>query len=340
VDEKRPDLKAALRELASEETEDLGPHVSLKRLIAYRQGTLTAAERDAVQEHLSLCKRCTGLLLELRDFEAASAAGDAAGPESLQKEAWESISRRLSWKMSTFRPIAGAARREGPRRASRFLVGVAAALLLVLLGVTVWSAITARRERQQLVLLQRQLDEREVALAAARRSLAGAERQLAEARARPESEASRVRELEARVTKLTSELEALRRERVAVASRQIDVSIAPRFTLRGQEAPDSGFLRGGGAVNPVRLQAQTKSFTAAVNLADRPAYSEYRFELVVDRDGQVLWAVRRPGKALLGDAGTSVSVHGVGPGRYSLRVEGLEPDRTELLAEYTLAVQP
>jgi anti-sigma factor RsiW len=76
VNEKRIDLKAALREIAGEESGGAGPHVGSKRLIAYREGTLPPAEREAVQEHLSLCKRCTGLLLELRDFE------DAGGPSS------------------------------------------------------------------------------------------------------------------------------------------------------------------------------------------------------------------------------------------------------------------
>jgi len=96
VDENRIDLKTALRELAAEESEDMGPHAGLERLIAYRRGTLPAAEHEALQEHLSLCKRCAGLLLELRGFEAASAGGVAAGPESLRQDAWESLARHGS----------------------------------------------------------------------------------------------------------------------------------------------------------------------------------------------------------------------------------------------------
>jgi len=345
VDEKRTDLKAALRELAAEEAADIGPHAGLKRLIAYRQGTLRAAEREALQEHLSLCARCTGLLRELRDFEAASARGEAAGPEPLRQEAWDSLSRRLPWKMSAVRPISGAARRKAPRqRALRFALGAAAALVLALLGLTVWTAASFRQERRQLVHLEQLLAEQNVALSAARSALAGAERQLAAERARPEREAGRVRELEARVAELTSKLEALRRYppetpgQTAVASRQIEVSVAPRFALRGQESPEPGFLRGGGAVNPVPVSTQAKGFSVAVNLADHPASREYRFELV-DRDGRVLWTGRRPGSTLLGDAGTSVAVRGLSPGTYRLRIEGLEPDRTELVAEYVLAVE-
>lgn len=344
MDENRTDLKAAFRELAAEESADVGPHAGLKRLIAYRRGTLPAAEREALQEHLSLCKRCAGLLVELRDFEAASAGGGAAGPESLRQDAWESLARHLPWKVSAIRPIAGATRRGSQRlRVPRFVMGAAAALLLALVGLTVWSAVTAQRERQRLALLEQRLEEREEALAAARRSLAAAERQLAAAR--PGREASRVHELKARVAELTSALEELRRTRQAperqgqttVASREIAVSVAPRFVLRGQETPTSGFLRGGGVVNAVQIPAQAKGFTVAVNLDDHPGYNEYRLELL-DRDGKVLWTTRRPRTALLGDDGTSVSVSGLGPGRYRLRIEGLHARGSDLLAEYLLEV--
>jgi Putative zinc-finger len=341
VDENRIDLKAALRELAAEESADLGPHAGLKRLIAYRRGTLPAAEREALQEHLSLCDRCARLLLELRDFEAASAGGEAAGPESLRQEAWESLARRLP----AIRPVAGAARHQEPRqRAPRFLSGLAAALLLAALGLSIWAVVTMQRERQRLARLEQRLDEREEALAAARRSLAEAERELAAARALPEREASRVHELEAQVAELTSALAELRRTRqaperqgqTAVAS-EVAVSVAPRFALRGQKTPKSGFLRGGGAVNAVQIPAPAKGFKVAVSLDDHPGYGEYRLELL-DRDGKELWTTRRPRTALLGDDGTSVSVSGLGPGRYRLRIEGLHPRGSDLLAEYLLEV--
>lgn len=346
MDEKRPDLRAVLRELAAEEAADAGPHVGSKRLIAYRQGTLPAAERDALQEHLSLCKRCAGLLLELRDFEAASAGGEAAGPESLRQDAWESLTRRLPSKVPAIRPVAGAGRQTSRVPASRHLYIAAAVLLLAVLGLSVWAAATIQQERQRLARLEQQLEEREEALAAAQSSLAQAERQLAAARAHPEPETRRVEELEAQVAELTAALEELRRtgqaresrDQTLVASQEIEVSLVPRFVLRGQETPESGFLQGGGAVNAVRIPAQADRFTLAVNLDDHSIFPEYRLELI-DHDGQVLWTGRRPGRSLLGDAGTTVTVHGVGPGRYRLRIEGLQPDRTELLAEYLLAVE-
>jgi hypothetical protein len=91
-------------------------------------------------------------------------------------------------------------------------------------------------------------------------------------------------------------------------------------------------------VNPVRIPARGKGFTVALSLADHPVYGEYRLELT-DRNGEVLWAGRRPGRALLGDMGTSISVSGLGPGLYRLRIEGVQGKRSELLAEYRLAVE-
>lgn len=362
MDENRTDLKAALRELAAEDSGNVGRHVGLKRLIAYRQGRLPAAEREALQEHLSLCTRCAELLLELRDFEAASAQGGAAGPEALRQEAWDSLAQHLPRKGSEIRPITSAARREAPRRPLRLSVyGLAAALLLAIVGLSVWNGrekVTGYRGTEgpgvleRVMELQERLKEREQKLAAVRRSLAEAERQLAAARGqikdletRPERDASQVRQLESRVAELTSALEELRRapqapverDRIAAASPAIEVSVAPRFTLRGQEPSAASLLRAGGAVNPVRIPAEEDRFTVGLSLEDHPVYDEYRFELL-DREGEVLWAGHRQGKTLQGDAGTSVSVAGLVPGLYRLRVEGLYPDRSELLAEYLLEV--
>ena len=330
-------------------------HAGTKRLIAYREGTLSEAEREKIQEHLSLCPRCTGLLRELGDFEAAAAGAVETGPEALRQEAWESLVRRLPRETRlprtppAVRPIATLPARRQP--VASWVYAVAAALLLAVIGLSLGSAIRVRQERRRLAGLEQRLEEREAALAAARRSLAETQSQLQAARvriqdlqkARPGLQPkARETELEARLAELTADLEKLRRtprspggpDRIAAGSRQIELSVAPRFALRGQE-PGDGILRGGGAVNPV---PQADRVTLAVDLSDHPAFADYRFELL-DRDGKVLWAGRRPGKSLLGDAGTTLSLSGLGPGPYRLRIEGLSPDRTELLGEYLLEVK-
>jgi Putative zinc-finger len=317
VDEKRTDLK------------DARPHVGLKRLTAYCRGALPEAEREAVQEHLSLCARCTGLLRELMSFEA-----DAAGPadqhdglEAPRREAWESLSRRLSQRAPQVPPAPAAAHGPTSPRPSPWLVyAAAAALLLAVAGLSVWSAVTIRQGHERLARLERKLAEREGALAATQRSLADAERRLDA------------------VAALTSELAEMRRmarapearERTA-AAHPVELAVSPRFALRGEESPDS-LLRPGGTENPVRISAAADGFTVVLSLAGQPVYDEYRLELV-DHDGKALWTGRRPGRALLGDAGTSISIHGLGPGLYRLRIAGLPPGQRVPLAEYLLAVQ-
>ncbi|MFP5285672.1 MAG: zf-HC2 domain-containing protein, partial [Thermoanaerobaculia bacterium] len=228
-----------------------GPHVGTKRLIAYRHGTLPEAERGKVQEHLSLCPRCTGLLRELRDFDAAAAGAVEPGPEPLRQEAWESLVRRLPRQPRTpaaVRPVAALPARRRP--VPVFAYAAAAALLLAVIGLSIWSAVTVRQERRRLAGLEQRLEERESALAEAQRALAETERQLQEARGRiqdlrkekPETRPdTRETELEARIAELTADLEKLRRtprspggpDRIAAGSRQIDLSAAPRFALRG-----------------------------------------------------------------------------------------------------------
>jgi hypothetical protein len=351
-DEKRADLRTALRELAAAGPGDAGPHTGPKRLIAYRQGTLPAAEREAVQEHLSLCARCTGLLRELRDFEAASAgragsAGSAAaGPESLREEAWASLLRRLPGRAPGLRPVTPLPR----SRAPYFVYAAAAALLLAVAGLSLWAAVGVRQERQRIARLERRLEERDSALATVQRSLAETGRRLDAARGRIQSletednsrPARGENELAARVAGLTAELETLRRQqRSPDRLASVDVSVAPRFVLRGEEPAGGDFLLSGGAVNPVRTPPGADRLTVALDLADAANAvdaPEVRLELT-DRSGEVLWSGRLPGSAFVGDDGTSVTFRGLGPGRYRLRIEGLQPDRTRLLAEYLLDVQ-
>lgn len=309
-----------------------GPHAGTRRLIAYREGRLSEAEREVLREHLSLCRRCTGLLRELRDFEAAAAGAVEPGPDALRQQAWQSLSKRLPWPA----PVAAL---PAPRRtAPTFLYALAAALLLAVIGLSVWAPLAVRREREQLAEVEQRLREREEALAQAERARAETERRLQALRQQEPGEAppNREPELEARIAELEAALDEHRRTappRIAtVPSPGIELAAAPRFALRGQE--ESGYLKAGGAVN--RLPRADR-LTAALDLGEGPVHAEYRFELT-DPHGKVLWTGRRPAVSLLGDAGTTLSIRGLAPGRYRLRVEGLSPDRTELLGEYLLEI--
>ena len=315
--------------------DDLRPHLGTRRLIAYREGKLTAAERDAVQEHLSLCPRCTGLLRELKDFEAAAESG-AMAPEPLRQEAWAGLVERLPAKPPVLRPVT-----PFPRSRARSMFRAATVAVAALLLAVVGLGLLVRMERQRLAGLERRLATREQTLSGLKLSLADAVRQLDAAH-------GRIRSLETESTSRADELERLRRnpppapplppaggDRLAAAD--LDVSLAPRFVLRGEESPEGEFLRSGGKEN--RVKTEDGGFTVALGLPDSPAFPRVRLELT-DRNDKVVWTGRRPGDALLGDDGTSLTIHGLKPGRYRLRVEGLQPDSTRFLAEYLLDVEP
>ena len=326
----------------SEERVQAGPHLGMKRLIAYQEGRLSEPEREAVQEHLSLCRRCTDLLRELRDFEAASEGAVEPGPDALRQQAWESLSKRLPPPAPPrVRPVATLPARK--RTIPTYLYALAAALLLAVIGLSVWAPLAVRQERERAAEIEQRLQKREDALAEAERARAETERQLQAARGqlqalrqqKPGDRPNREPELEARIAELEAAVEEHRRaasQRIAAAPSGIELSTTPKFALRGQE--ESGYLKAGGAVN--RLP-QSDRLTAALNLGNGPVHAEYRFELT-DSGGKVLWSGRRPSGSLLGDAGTSIAIRGLAPGRYRLRVEGLQPDRTELLGEYLLEV--
>lgn len=317
----------------------LSPHPGTQRLIAYRLGTLPAAEREGVQEHLSLCPRCVGLLRELRDFEAAVESG-AQAPEPLREEAWADLRRRLPEKPQAIRPVAQLPRPRAPYFVRAAGISAIAALLLAVagLGLLVWT------ERQRSAGLERRLAGQEEAISGLQRSLADAGRRL-------DAERGRFRSLEAetagRVAALSTEVEKLRRnppaperDRLASAAApdipDIQVSMAPRFVLRGAEPSGGDVLHGGGETN--RVKTRDGSFTVGLGVPDDLPFffPEVRLE-IVDRNGRMVWSGRRPGEAL-GDGGASVTIQGLRPGRYRLRVEGLQPNRTRFLGEYALDV--
>lgn len=364
MDERQSDLKDALHGPAAGPAEGIGPHPGWKRLLAYREGTVEAAEREAVQEHLSLCRRCTGLLRELVDFEADATAG-AAVPSAEREQAWNALLERLpaastrSAESASRAPAAGRANREplAPRQPQNFApwLGYAAAiaLLLVTVGLAAWTATRVRQERRHVADLEQRLVERQQGLLALEQSLDEARRQLEAANEQLrllELEAAdrapeRGNELAARVAELSAEVERLRRQRgpatddrPRLAAHQVEVSVAPRFALREPGRPAIPFLNPD-ASNAVRLPAVAEPLTLLLDLSSSPTFAEYRLELL-DASGNIAWTARRPAGSLLGDAGTTLSLRGLTPGSYSLRIEGARPDGTSLLADYALEIKP
>ncbi len=64
----KPSFEESLRALAARRPRE-GNHPDLGELVAYRAGELSAEEDDRIQEHLTRCRECAQLLLDLAEFE-------------------------------------------------------------------------------------------------------------------------------------------------------------------------------------------------------------------------------------------------------------------------------
>src|SRR5690349_24851844 len=91
----KPSFEESLRALAARRRsgED---HPASEDLVAYRAGDLTAEEDDRIQEHLTQCRDCARLLLDLAEFEQLTPPPDELGPVDARAEAsWQRLRSRL-----------------------------------------------------------------------------------------------------------------------------------------------------------------------------------------------------------------------------------------------------
>jgi hypothetical protein len=158
MNDEADDLAGSLRVLAGEARRRQGPaaHPSLERLTAFHAGELDPAAEDEVQDHLAVCRHCTGLLLDLPAFletpaGAAGATGDEGDDGGEPDAEWQAIRGRLPGPLGpSGHPEQGGRRREpapahppawtpaAPRPRRRRLLWLAAAALAVLTVPPLW----------------------------------------------------------------------------------------------------------------------------------------------------------------------------------------------------------
>lgn len=112
-------------------------HPDFDRWVEYHAGNLAAADKDAMQEHLTVCARCTGLLVDMEDFLAPPEGPEAETLDFEREAVWRAIR---------------------PHRQPRWRVplSIAAAFLVGVLGVGVWTS-GERQELRQLEQVMAQL---------------------------------------------------------------------------------------------------------------------------------------------------------------------------------------
>ena len=71
-------------------------HPAPDELVAYRAGDLTPEEDDRIKEHLTQCRDCARLLLDLAEFEQLTTPPEELGPVDVRSEAsWQRLRSRL-----------------------------------------------------------------------------------------------------------------------------------------------------------------------------------------------------------------------------------------------------
>lgn len=125
----RDEIAAALR--ASTEP-GLESHLEIDEIFAYHSGSLDAERFERAQSHLLVCRRCLDDLLDLETFvglgaehdESAEQPTDLAPGDFEVASAWQSLRSRLA----------------RPRSSSRFVLPLAASLLVAVLGLA-WALL-------------------------------------------------------------------------------------------------------------------------------------------------------------------------------------------------------
>lgn len=91
----KPSLEESLRALSARRRSD-EPHPDPDELVAYQAGGMAVEEADRIQEHLTQCRDCARLLLDLADFEQLALPPEELGPVDARAEAsWQRLRNRL-----------------------------------------------------------------------------------------------------------------------------------------------------------------------------------------------------------------------------------------------------
>lgn len=129
-------VKAALRDLAAAMESDLSAHPAPEALLDFLAGDLPEDEREGIEEHLAICRSCARTALDfsmLPESEREEGEGEPLSERELASE-WERF-------RATVAPPVRPPRHTAP------LLALAAALLIAVAGLSLWSLHLGRQVR-------------------------------------------------------------------------------------------------------------------------------------------------------------------------------------------------
>ena len=286
-------------------------------------GYATSQERAQAAGHLAACSDCAEEYRLLRSLKPLAEHAEAIQAAS---EGAPGIGRRAqAVGRADTRPAAfwrGFATFASPSR-ERFAL---AALLLISLALSLWLVLLRQGNDREIARLNRELIERDRALALVRESLDETRQRLDETTRRSELEKS-----DGDSKRYEDDIARLRQTVKELSRPQLDapiVDLDPSSPTRGNTAGDAARIEAPPTANIITL---------ILNIAGQPSHSIYAVE-ILDSNGKQIWRGQRA--QIGGDFSVSLTLarRMVPAGRYLIKLYGLRDGKQEPVADYPVLI--
>lgn len=138
------ELFAPLRE----EARNPGAHPTPEELSAYHAQELSPADDLRVREHVVACQECADLVLDLQALYDAGIAEPSSVADLEQAAAWRDLRERMGFEPGKTSPLPSRSVSRGFFASALGGYSIAAALLAVAVGLTVWNVSLVRESRE------------------------------------------------------------------------------------------------------------------------------------------------------------------------------------------------
>lgn len=96
MNDDKPSLSEAIRLLAERDRRSLGAHPKIEELAAYHAGELEPQAAARVREHISVCRECSDLLLDLINFaDLTPPPGEPDLTDDEMEQDWQALRARM-----------------------------------------------------------------------------------------------------------------------------------------------------------------------------------------------------------------------------------------------------
>jgi hypothetical protein len=319
--------EARLKEIWQEQTARATPRqaecLTIELFERLATGDATSQERTQAASHLAACSDCASEYRILRSVkplaehaEAILAASEGAPGIGQRARAVGSADTRPAAIWRSFATLAS------PASATFAL----AALLLISLALGLWLILLRQGNDREIARLNRELIERDRALASVKESLDETHRLLDETTRRSELEKSA-----GDSKRYEDEIARLRQTVTELSRPQLDapiVDLDPSSPTRGNTAGDAARIEAPPTANIITL---------ILNVTGQPSHSTYAVE-ILDSNGKQIWRGQRAQKGRDYSVNLTLARRMIPAGRYLIKLYGLRDGKQEPVADYPVLI--